>query len=257
MVIKRIVFFDLDGTLCPNQDMQVAPELIPLFREFKNDGTLPVIASGRSFYEVAPLLDQLQVDSFILSNGCYIVSQGQVVQNYQMPNELIQAILQVAEAHQHNVGFFNQSEYAVTGMNTVTQNHMTSMHLEHTRIAPLFYQSHLTNFLNVYLNDTQEQIYHELFNKQLNIIRYAPLAIDILPLGISKAQAIAKMIAKNDLSHVPTYAFGDQNNDLSMFETVDYGIAMKDAIPELKKVAAYTATTDQGVFEGLKHFNII
>ncbi|MGY3743623.1 Cof-type HAD-IIB family hydrolase [Leuconostoc inhae] len=257
MRIKRILFFDLDGTLCPNQDMQVSPELIPLFQEFKNEGTLPVIASGRSFYEVEPLLEQLQVDSFILSNGCYVVSQGQVVQDYQMPTELIQSILHVAGEHQHDVGFFNQSEYAVTGMNAVTQSHMTTMHLAHTRIDPLFYQNHTTNFLNIYLNETQEQIYHDLFNKQLNIIRYAPLAIDILPRGISKSQAIEKMIINNNLSDIPTYAFGDQNNDLSMFETVDYGVAMKDAIPELKKVAAYTATTNYGVLEGLKHFNII
>lgn len=257
MIIKRILFFDLDGTLCPDQDMRVSPELIPLFREFENEGTLPVIASGRSFYEVEPLLDQLHVDSFILSNGCYVVSQGKIVQNYQMPDELIQSVLEVAEDQHHDVGFFNQSEYAVTGMNTVTKKHMATMHLDHMRIEPLFYQTHMTNFLNIYLHDTQEQIYHDLFSKQLNIIRYAPLAIDILPLGISKSQAIEKLIANHDLAHVPTYAFGDQNNDLSMFETVDYGIAMKDAIPELKKVAAYTATTDHGVFEGLKHFNII
>lgn len=257
MMIKRVLFFDLDGTLCPNQDMQVAPELIPLFREFKNEGTLPVIASGRSFYEVEPLLNQLEVDSFILSNGCYVVSQGQVIQNYQMPTELIQSIVKVAEKNQHDVGFFNQVAYAVTGMNAMTQSHMATMHLDHTPIDPLFYQNHTTNFLNIYLNDKQEQIYHDLFNKQLNIIRYAPLAIDILPRGISKSQAIKKLLTNHELTDLPTYAFGDQNNDLSMFETVDYGIAMKDAIPELKSVAAYTATTDHGVLEGLKHFNII
>jgi len=257
MMIKRVLFFDLDGTLCPNQDMQVAPELIPLFREFKNEGTLPVIASGRSFYEVEPLLNQLEVDSFILSNGCYVVSQGQVIQNYQMPTELIQSIVKVAEKNQHDVGFFNQVAYAVTGMNAMTQSHMATMHLDHTPIDPLFYQNHTTNFLNIYLNNKQEQIYHDLFNKQLNIIRYAPLAIDVLPRGISKSQAIKKLLTNHELIDLPTYAFGDQNNDLSMFETVDYGIAMKDAIPELKSVAAYTATTDHGVLEGLKHFNII
>ena len=57
--------------------------------------------------------------------------------------------------------------------------------------------------------------------------------------------------------NISTYAFGDQNNDLSMFSKVDYGIAMKQATRELKQKASYVAQTDFGVVEGLKYYHLV
>lgn len=124
-------------------------------------------------------------------------------------------------------------------------------------IAPEFYRTHTVNFLNLYLQKSEEAPYQKFFSNQLKFVRYAPLAVDILPVKTSKAQAIDKLLTTMNLPNITTYAFGDQNNDLTMFSKVNYGIAMKDATKELKGLATYVAKTGAGVAEGLQYYKLI
>ncbi|WP_273727348.1 HAD hydrolase family protein, partial [Leuconostoc mesenteroides] len=110
---------------------------------------------------------------------------------------------------------------------------------------------------HLYLNAKTERVIREKIIAVSDIERYAPLAIDILPKGVSKGQAINLLLEKVSDSRVTTYAFGNQNNDISMFKTVNYGMSMKESTAELKKLSSYVAKTDNGVLEGLKHFKLI
>ncbi|MFT8325084.1 Cof-type HAD-IIB family hydrolase [Oenococcus sicerae] len=254
---KKIVFFDLDGTLCPNYNMRVSGKLLSLFPRFKDEGILPIVATGRSLYEVKTLLTQLHVDSYILANGCYVVYQGKVLHNHSMPKNLIHSVKKFAARQQRNVGFFNQFGYAVTGINELTHQHVQSMHLDQIPVDPLFYEKQAINFLNIYLPAPEETIYKKVFKNRVTICRYAPLAVDVMPANVSKAQAIEELLSAENLSNIPTYAFGDQNNDLTMFNQVDYGIAMQQATIELKRRASYVAKSDQGVLEGIEHYQLL
>ena len=54
-------------------------------------------------------------------------------------------------------------------------------------------------------------------------------------------------------------AFGDSSNDIAMIKKAGIGIAMGNAIPELKQQADYVTTSilDQGISNALKHFKLI
>ncbi|MDM7647115.1 Cof-type HAD-IIB family hydrolase [Leuconostoc falkenbergense] len=257
MNYNKIFFFDLDGTLCPNNDLKVSVEMIELLKTFPERGILPVIASGRSFYETKPLLEMLAIDSYILSNGCYVVCQGTVVKESFISNVIIQKVLSLARKNNHDVGFFHQNGYAFTGISTATSEHLSSMNLSKNIIDPNYYRKHKINFLNIYLPKKEETIYQNIFAKQANFFRYAPMAIDVLPSDVSKSQGITILLSAMNGKNISTYAFGDQNNDLSMFSKVDYGIAMKQATRELKQKASYVAQTDFGVVEGLKYYHLV
>ena len=51
-------------------------------------------------------------------------------------------------------------------------------------------------------------------------------------------------------------AFGDGENDVEMIDNAKFGVAMKNAVPNVKKVAKYhtLSNTDNGVSEFLKDF---
>ena len=57
----------------------------------------------------------------------------------------------------------------------------------------------------------------------------------------------------------PTYAFGDGLNDLSMFERVDYSIAMGNSQATVKEAATFiTRSNDEnGIPYALTHFGLI
>lgn len=256
-MINAITVFDLDGTLCDAGPLQISPTTLQAVKQLRANHILPVIATGRSYYEITDLLTLLDLHTYILANGCYIVYEDQTIQNYQFPIEKIQAVIQFANQHHDDVGFFNQQVFAVSGLNPLTSRHIARNHLLNTLVDPTFFQHAPVNFLNLYIEQAKEALYQAAFHNQLSILRYAPDAVDVMPLEISKAQGITRIKRLIGHPEIDVYAFGDQNNDLSMFDLADYSISMKQASNRLKQRASYVAKSDHGVLEGLRHYHLI
>ncbi|MGP3639615.1 HAD family hydrolase [Lentilactobacillus hilgardii] len=256
-MIETITVFDLDGTLCDDGPLSVSSETVTAIQTLKKKNILPVIATGRSHYEITTLLDQLNLHTYILANGCYIIYNDRLIQNYHFPIDKIESVIRMANHYHDDVGFFNQQGFAITGMNELTRNHVNKNHLDQVPIYPEFFRHEPVNFLNLYIKDDKEALYQSAFKNQLSILRYAPDAVDVMPLEISKAKGISKIQQLIGNPNLKIYAFGDQNNDLSMFSLADYGISMKQSSDQLKQRATYIADSDHGVLEGLHHYHLI
>lgn len=255
--MKKVAFFDLDGTLCSGGSLVVEQEIIEAFDKLRENDVLPIVATGRSYYEVEKLLRVLQVEHFILSNGCYVRFNGKTIQDAQFSHFEVEKILRIAEDNLLAAGFFNQRGFAVTNLSSVVKEHVAYMGIKKVPVSAHFYQKEPVNFMNLYLNAELE----ERLNKEIAIVadtvRFAPLAIDVLPKNISKGTAIQKLLQSMAGTQIETYAFGDQNNDLSMFQLVDYGVAMQHGTNQLKEQASYVANTKNGVLEGLTYYGLI
>ena len=104
------------------------------------------------------------------------------------------------------------------------------------------------------------------FKKHLNSIRrelsdydileVGPAWIEIMPKGVSKGSALLKIGKENHISPDEMMAFGDAENDLTMFQSVRYGIAMGNAMESLKRYAYdVTDTNDQmGIAKALDKY---
>ncbi len=75
--------------------------------------------------------------------------------------------------------------------------------------------------------------------KEFDLVRWHERSTDVLPSGGSKAEGIKKVIEKLPFDREDTYAFGDGLNDLQMIEFAGTGVAMGNAVPELKKIADF------------------
>ena len=255
--MKKLAFFDLDGTLCSGGSLQVDQETITAFDQLRKNQVLPIIATGRSYYEVKELLMLLQAEHFILSNGCYVRLNGKVIQNAKFSTPEIERIIRIAKENQLTVGYFNQREFAINQLSDVVKEHIAYMGIQGIPISPDFYQTNPVNFMNLYLNEALEEKISGKLASVADTVRFAPLAIDVLPKKVSKGTAIQKLLSSMAGTQIETYAFGDQNNDLSMFQLVDYGVAMRDGTEQLKAHASYVAKTEKGVLEGLRHYGLL
>ncbi len=56
----------------------------------------------------------------------------------------------------------------------------------------------------------------------------------VLPLGITKATAVMRIIGKLD-SNTKIICTGDAENDLPLFEIVDLSVTPSNSVPEVKK----------------------
>lgn len=80
-------------------------------------------------------------------------------------------------------------------------------------------------------------------------------AIMILPQGVDKASGLAAALAELDLAHLPSVGIGDAENDRSLLQACTRGVAVANALPELKAIADYTTTQERGagVQEVIQH----
>lgn len=77
--------------------------------------------------------------------------------------------------------------------------------------------------------------------------------------GVDKGSAVLHVLELTGHSRANTYAFGDSENDLSMFPAVETPIAMGNAMACVKERAAYVTghAKDDGIAAALKYFGLI
>ena len=75
--------------------------------------------------------------------------------------------------------------------------------------------------------------------EKFDFIRSEFTLYEILPRGISKGSVMLKMADLLGIDRKKTVAIGDYNNDISMVKAAKLGVAVKNAVPELKEVADY------------------
>lgn len=73
--------------------------------------------------------------------------------------------------------------------------------------------------------------------KDFEILEVGPAWIEIMPKGVSKGNALLNIGKQHGITPDEMMAFGDAENDMSMFQAVKYGIAMGNAMDSLKAIA--------------------
>ncbi len=67
------------------------------------------------------------------------------------------------------------------------------------------------------------------------------------------------MLEKLGIQKKNSYAFGNGTNDLEMISYVGAGVAMGEAVPELKAIADYitTSCSENGILDGLIELGLL
>lgn len=97
------------------------------------------------------------------------------------------------------------------------------------------------------------------FQGQYEIFRTCPRQLEILPLGYDKGKTLSRIMQENHWSQDEVLAFGDGENDVSMFDYVTYGFAMGQAREYVKEKAAFITSSniEQGIYAALKKLNLV
>lgn len=92
----------------------------------------------------------------------------------------------------------------------------------------------------------------ENFGKEFSIYRTTPTQLEILPLGYSKGKALQILMDENGWKRDEVLAFGDGENDVPMFDTVDHSYAMGNARDYVKeKASAVCGSHDEDGIAGI------
>ena len=87
------------------------------------------------------------------------------------------------------------------------------------------------SFFKKHLKDIQNDL------KDFECMMVAGYWMEIMPKGVNKGKALETICDMNDFSMENVMAFGDSQNDISMLEKAGIGVAMGNALQEVKEMA--------------------
>lgn len=249
---KKIVFFDLDGTLFTH-DKEILESTKQALKALQNKGVYTAICTGRAPLMFEWLLDELSFDSYVSMNGQHVVCEGKEIFSNPMKRGDMEKLTKLANERGHGLTY---STVDIFASNTLEHPFITDstsrLKIPYPPVDSEIFVHSGVNQVQLYCTEEETEEYIKLFGKH-TFIRWDKTSVDILPAGASKAIGIQKMLEHLNIRIENSYAFGDGLNDMQMIETVGTGIAMDNAIPELKEVADLITSScdDDGIVKGL------
>lgn len=262
--------FDLDGTLT-NEEKVITPRTYAALMEAQRQGARIILASGRPPYGMQPLCDQLEMARYggimLAYNGGHVedVATGNVIYEQQMPDTFLPRF----KAWQEESGMTLMSYY---------KDHIYTEHPDDRYV----HQSAKNNNMQIvavedFVRDMPRPINKCLMvgdpavaarwekrmidesKGEINVCRSTPYFIELLPLGIDKGLALAKLMPLLGTTTDHLIAFGDSYNDIGMLQTAHIGVAMGNAEDAVKAVADYITDTNEndGIAQALQILNLI
>lgn len=263
MMVKAIALFDLDMTLL-NDDKQIAPENVAALHALRANDVLPMLSTGRNLWELRDLFRIGGLNSAIGANGADIMYDGVHLMQQPIGQPQIRRIVKMADEHNVAMAFFNDQHVAVTRRNAATErNFLGFVKQPHPPVVPDFYEHEPVCMMLLFVprtpaGDAIGAEFKAAF-PELAFYRNAEDTMDLVNTGITKASGLAYLMRRPELQGVPTYAFGDGNNDIEILQAATVGIAMGNALPQVAAVADYQ-TGDYlhgGIPDALAHFHLI
>ncbi|WP_179393828.1 Cof-type HAD-IIB family hydrolase [Lacticaseibacillus absianus] len=259
---QALVFFDLDLTLL-NDAKQIPPENLAAIQQLQANDCLPVICTGRNQWELVDLCAASGIDTLICANGADIVLHGQHLYQSPIGQPQLARFLAQADADHLPVALYNDRHVALTAHNADTEANYGIVIQAQPPVDPTLAAREAITMTLLFTPRTPAgeavgDTYRAAF-PELTFFRNGPYALDVVNRSISKGTGMAILAARPEFAGVPTYAFGDGNNDIPMLERATVGVAMGNALPQVAAVADYQTDDYQhaGIPNALRHFGLI
>lgn len=259
----KLIAFDIDGTLV-NSKKEVTQATKEALHKLHEAGIHVVISSGRPYKGVllnADLVGREIVPYVSCFNGALVkeVATDDTVYAHELTNAELQRWVDLAQEHDLDV-HAHDDEYVLVQGKPKDQYVEVESTLNEMPIRTVdFYDGEITAPKVMItaeprkLDDFIATLDPELFEKY-SVMKSEPFFLEIMPKGVDKGEALAKLAESLDIDQSETMAFGDQANDLSMIKWVGCGVAMGNAIDDLKDNAQYVTASndDEGIAKALE-----
>ncbi len=249
----KLVVTDLDGTLL-NSKHEVSNNFFQLYDNLKNHIHF-VAASGRQYHSMSSKFKPILDDITIVAENGGITMQGDKellftdlsVENTQ---QLIPLIRKLNDGYAVLCG--KESAY----IETEDQDFISLFDEYYSKykivkdLSEVSYDA-ILKIAVYHFKSSEKYLFPALkhLEDEMKIKVSGQNWLDISHINANKGFALEQIQRNMEITKAETMVFGDYNNDLEMLELADFSFAMKNAHPNVKKVANYSTKSndEQGV----------
>lgn len=259
---KKMIVVDLDGTLL-NINGGISRNTKRYLKRLKDMGYIIVIATGRVLGDAVKITDGADFANYIISNSGGLI--------YDMDLKKIIMKKGISKEDARNIySFYNDEIEYITICDLFNYNRY-----KFNGKMDLFFDKEIKD-MNKFIDNSDEILHiiikfknNDLVDKYYNLFDYGDTRvlvmqdsfsdrkwIEVFGYGISKYDAIRILCDREGISNIDVISFGDGRNDIDMLENSGIGVAMGNALSDVKEVSDYITRThnDDGVIYFLREY---
>ena len=256
----RLVAIDMDGTLLPTFAQQLSSRVLAALRAAHDAGITIAIATGRRYAYTVPILEGLSLPAgmpLITSNGAVVRTlSGEAIHCDYMQASVARQLCGLLRPFGAVVFTFDRPGRGELVLEDLEQTHgRISLWVEANRNAIEVIKP-LERAFDHGEDPIQGMVTGHIaqMREAEAALKASPLAdacgcactvypardlsiLDLLPLGVTKGTALARLAARLGVDRKETMAIGDNWNDVDMLEWASQAVVMGNAAVELRTIA--------------------
>lgn len=259
----KTIFFDIDGTLVTDDEkMEISESTRTAIAELRKNGHLTFINTGRPVFIISDAIRELGFDGYVCGCGTYVEYDGEVVFSNELDKGLCQKTAEICRECRVAPVYEYRNRYYFDSLteNTNGIEFFKNIFSEGVRNSGRVGDDDFIfdKFVAFSDENSDMELFRREIGKNFEIIDRGSGFYEMVPHGCTKGTGIDMILKRLGTRYEDAYAVGDSMNDLPMLLAVPNSIAMGGAeniYPYVSYVT--TSVSEDGIYNAMKHFNLI
>ena len=247
----KIIFFDIDGTLIDMTKKAISDKTVETLIRLKENGVKICIATGRAPGSV-PKFEGVDFDAFLTFNGSYCYNSNDTILSTPIPKIDVEKMIENATKINRPVSIASKDRVVANGTDKDLSDYFGFAKQE-VPVSDDFDEVLKDEIYQMMMggrNDEYGDILKDVENAR--ITAWWDRAVDIIPVNGGKGKGIEAILEYYGIDRSESMAFGDGGNDIEMLQTVGTGVAMGNALDNVKAIADEICGTSAE--DGIYHY---
>ena len=263
----KLIALDMDGTLLTT-DKKVSERTEAAIKAAEGKGVKIVLASGRPLIGINRYLEELELikgEDYVLSfNGGLVqnTKTEEIVSKVSLKGSDLKYIYEISKELNINIHAFSAKDGLITPKNSQYTEHEAEINGIDINIKDFNEVDDEEDIIKVMMIDPQEildpaieRLPKEVYEKY-SVFKSSPFFLEFTHKEVDKGLGLKRLGEYLGIKKEEIIACGDAGNDLSMVKYAGLGVAMDNAVSEVKEAADYiTASNDEdGIAKVIEKF---
>ncbi len=267
----KLIVSDFDGTLI-NDNNEITETVKRAVKEYVAAGGIFTVCTGRMLRSIMPRVKELGLSGLVAAYQGTVIAEidsGKILKSSGLSCKQASEICKFLKSIQANINVYSEEKLYT---NIVKDDKYLNIYEQITGVEAVCVDD-IEEFVLANAKDCQkiaclvfpenrQQLYEVLKNRfgaEFDVTCSANVLVEISPLGSTKGAAVEYIANRFGVDIAETIAVGDNLNDLSMIEKAGLGVAVGNAVEELKSAADFVAVTNNegAVAQIIEKFGLI
>ncbi|MDD8049366.1 MAG: HAD family hydrolase [Thomasclavelia sp.] len=241
--MSKALFFDIDGTLLDHANgiNEIPSSVKKEMKRLQDDNNYLFIASGRPYAFLSKEIKEAGFDGYVLCNGAHVLFHDEIIYHRTLEHEKVDRLINYLEMNNWEYVIETENYSYLNPKYTVLDEFFKECHIDENYMVYEFDKEKIKRkALKIEVNSKDDEV-PALVDFIANDFDYdshgTANSLEIYSNYINKASGIKSVCDYLNISMDDTYAFGDGTNDIEMLTEAHHGIAMGNALEEVKEAA--------------------